>query len=138
MRAHGKVVLLLVCLAGALVLALEPGVIVLTVTDSRGQSDTSSTTITVNGSGPTATPPPSCPTVSFTTAPKTPANQHKVELDGAVSDGSNGWTWVWSGAITDSGKHIIAQFPDAGSYSVTLTATKGSCAPTVTQPVTAP
>jgi len=36
--------------------------VVLTVTDTRGQSATSSATITVNGSGPTATPPPSCPT----------------------------------------------------------------------------
>ena len=113
--------------------------VVLTVTDSRGQSATSSATITVNGSGPTATPPPTCQTVSFTVSPKNPASQHKVDLDGAVSDGSNGWTWVWSGAITNSGQHLNnVQFPATGTYSVTLTATKGSCAPTVTQTVTAP
>jgi PKD repeat protein len=113
--------------------------VTLTVTDSRGQSDTATATITVNGSGPTATPPPSCPTVSFTVSPKNPASQHKVDLDGVISDGSNGWTWVWSGDITRSGQHLNnVQFPATGNYSVTLTATKGSCAPTVTQPVTAP
>jgi Flp pilus assembly protein TadG/chitodextrinase len=114
--------------------------VVLTVTDSRGQSATSSATITVTGGGgPGPTPTPTCPTVSFTVTPKNPPSQHKVDLDGAMSDGSGGWTWVWSGAITDSGQHLSnIRFPNSGTYSVTLTATKGVCAPTVTQTVTAP
>ena len=40
--------------------------VVLTVTDSRGQTASSEATITVDGSGPTGTPPPTCPTVDFT------------------------------------------------------------------------
>jgi PKD repeat protein len=114
--------------------------VTLTVTDARGQSDTASATITVSGGGggPTSTPTPSCPTVSFTATPKN-ANQHSVDFDGSISDGSNGWAWVWSGAFDDSGQKVNnPKFPAAGTYSVTLTATKGPCAPTVTQTVTAP
>jgi PKD repeat protein len=114
--------------------------VVLTVTDSRGQSDTASATITVTGGGggPTPTPTPTCPSVSFTATPKN-ANQHSVDFSGSISDGSNGWAWVWSGAFNDSGQNLNNhKFPAAGTYSVTLTATKGPCAPTTTQTVTAP
>jgi PKD repeat protein len=113
--------------------------VVLTVTDTRGQSATSTATITVTGGGggPTATPTPTCPTVSFTATPKN-ASQHSIDFDGSISDGSSGWAWVWSGAFTDSGQKVNHKFPAAGTYSVTLTATKGPCAPTVTQTVIAP
>ena len=112
--------------------------VVLTITDSRGQSDTATATITVNGSGPTATPPPNCPTATFTATPKN-ANQHSVDFSGSLSPSTSGWTWVWSGAFSDSGQNVNNhKFPAAGTYSVTLTATKGSCSPAVTQTVTAP
>jgi PKD repeat protein len=117
--------------------------VVLTITDSRGKSDTDTATITATGGGgPGPTPTPACPTVSFTSVPN-PNNQHPhgVDLDGAVSDGSrsNTWSWVWSGAITDSGQSLKrADFPSTGTHSVTLTATKGVCVVTATQTVIAP
>ncbi len=111
--------------------------ITLTVTDSRGKSDTSDPqTITVVG-GP---PGPTCPTVAFTaTDESTPGKPHRMDLAGIVSDGTSGWTWAWTGAITASGQNPKnIDFPSTGPHSVTLTATKGACSPTITQTVTAP
>jgi PKD repeat protein len=116
--------------------------VVLTVTDSRGQTDTASATITVTGGGPTATPPPTCPNLSFTsTANPNTQHPHGVDLTGSVSDGSKpkDWDWSWSGSISEKGDSVKrVDFPGTGTFSVTLTATKGTCVLTITQPVTAP
>ena len=108
----------------------------LTVTDSRGQTDSASQTITVTGSGPG----PVCPTVAFTAQDRSNrGNPHRMNLSGSVSDGTNGWTWAWTGAISGSGQNLNnVDFPATGPHSVTLTATKGSCSVTTTQTVNAP
>ncbi len=110
--------------------------IVLTVTDSRGQTDTAQETITVTGSGPG----PVCPTASFTATDRSNGgNPHRMNLAGSVSDGSGGWTWAWTGAITGSGQNLNnINFPSSGPHSVTLTVTKPGCSVAVTQTVNAP
>jgi PKD repeat protein len=115
--------------------------VVLTVTDSRGQTDIATTTITVgSGGGPTPAPTPTCPKVSFTTTDKSNrGHPHRMDLDGSISDGSSGWTWTWSGAITGTGQNLKnIDFAAGGPQSVTLTAVKAPCAPTVTQTVNVP
>jgi PKD repeat protein len=108
----------------------------LTVTDSRGQTDSTSRTITVTGSGPG----PICPTVSFTATDKAnTGNPHRMDLDGTISDPPKGWVWAWTGAISESGQNPKnVNFPSSGPHSVTLTVTKGSCSVTTTQTVIAP
>jgi PKD repeat protein len=59
--------------------------VVLTVTDSRGQTATSNTTINV-GASPTGTPPPSCPTIDFTWVDRhTNGNPHRMDLNATLS-----------------------------------------------------
>ena len=109
--------------------------ITLTVTDSRGQTDTETKIITVTGSGG-----PTCPTVAFTATDRSnPGNPHRMNLSGTVSDGTGGWTWTWSGAISGTGQNLNnVNFPSTGPHSVTLTVTKASCTVTTTQTVNAP
>ncbi len=106
----------------------------LTVTDSRGQTDTSDpTTITVNS--------PTCPTVTvdFTaTDTSKKKNPHQMDLAATLTPNSAGWTWAWSGAITGNQQNITVDFPASGPQSVTVTATKGSCSTSKTKIVTAP
>jgi PKD repeat protein len=109
--------------------------IVLTVTDSRGMTATDTKTIVVTGTGG-----PTCPSVSFTaTDDSNRGNPHRMDLFGAVSDGSSGWAWSWTGAITASGQNPNnVDFPSSGSHSVTLSVTKPGCSVSTTQTVTAP
>jgi len=107
-------------------------VVKLTVTDSRGQTSSQSQNVTVL--------PPGCPTVSFIATDRSNGGHpHRMDLAGSVSDSSSGWTWAWTGAITGSGQNLNNKdFPKSGPQSVTLTATKGSCSPTITQIINAP
>lgn len=107
--------------------------IVLTVTDSRGQTATASRTITVTGAGPT----PSCPPVTFTWAAVT-GTPHVVDFE-AAKPGTGPWAYVWSGDVIATGQKVNNwDFKAAGTYSVTVTATNGSCIVTSTQSVTVP
>ena len=117
--------------------------VILTVTDSRGQTSTSGATITVTGSGPTGTPPPSCPTVDFTwTDAHNNGNPHRMDLDAALTPNSGGWTWGWVGPFTGVGNTnratITVDFAASGNQQVAVTATKGSCTVSVTKTVPAP
>jgi Flp pilus assembly protein TadG len=109
--------------------------ITLTVTDSRGQSDTSDpATVTVGTGGP------SCPTVSFVATPDANrGNPHRMDLAGSLSDSTTAGSWAWSGAITASGRTVNnIDFPSTGPHSVTLSWTNTSCSASVTQTVMAP
>jgi Flp pilus assembly protein TadG len=114
--------------------------VVLTVTDSRGQTGTSSATLTVTGSGPTATPPPSCPTIDFTESPKrNPA--HTIQLDSAITPASNGWAYTWTGAWIDKNvtqRNPTVTFTSAGPQTVAVSATNGTCTITTTKTVNVP
>lgn len=117
--------------------------VVLTVTDSRGQTGSSNATITVTGSGPTATPPPSCPTIDFTwTDRSNPGNPHRMDLDSTLTPSTTGWNYTWTGAFTVVGPMnrpgVTVNFISSGSQSVMVTATKGSCVVPVTKSVPAP
>jgi Flp pilus assembly protein TadG len=117
--------------------------VILTVTDSRGQTGTSSATITVTGSGPTATPPPSCPTVDFTwTDRHNNGNPHRMDLNATLTPNSSGWTWAWVGPMTFVGQanrpSVTVDFAASGNQQVAVTATKGSCNVTITKTVPAP
>jgi hypothetical protein len=112
--------------------------ITLTVTDSRGQTDSESKTFFV---GPPA--PPTCPTVDFTWASKAGGGHpHRMDLSATVSDGTGGWAWVWTDAVgvvignTQNLKNY--DFPTGGPQAVSIKATKGSCSPTVTKTVPVP
>jgi PKD repeat protein len=114
---------------------LTPGTftIILTVTDSRGKTDTDSKVINVGSGGPT------CPTVAFTSVNKsTPGKPHRMQLTGALTPSSSGWTWTWTGAITATGQNPTVDFPASGNQSVTLTATKATCTVSATQTVVSP
>jgi PKD repeat protein len=114
----------------------SPGtyVVTLTVTDSRGQTDTDQATITVNS--------PSCPTVTadFTaTDNPTKKKPHQVTLTGTVTPPAGTWSWTWTiGLDTQSGKSIDYDFGSTGTFSVTLSAKNGPCSYAVTKPVNAP
>jgi PKD repeat protein len=117
--------------------------VVLTVTDSRGQTGSSNATITVTGSGPTATPPPSCPTVDFTWTDRSNAgNPHRMDLDATLSPATSGYNYAWVGAFTGVGRmdraSVTVNFISSGSQSVAVTATLGSCTVTVTKSVPVP
>jgi PKD repeat protein len=117
--------------------------VILTVTDSRGQTDSSNATIVVSGSGPTSTPPPSCPTVDFTwTDTHNPGNPHRMNLDATLTPNSGGWTWAWVGAFTGVGNMnragVTVNFAASGNQQVAVTATQGSCTVTITKTVPAP
>ncbi len=117
--------------------------VVLTVTDSRGQTGSSSATITVTGAGPTGTPPPSCPTVDFTwTDRHNNGNPHRMDLDATLSPDTTGWTWAWVGPMTFVGQpdraSVTVNFAATGNQQVAVTATKGSCHVTITKTVPAP
>ena len=117
--------------------------VILTVTDSRGQTGSSSATITVTGSGPTATPPPSCPTVDFTwTDRHNNGNPHRMDLNATLTPNSSGWTWAWVGPMTFVGQanrpSVTVDFAASGNQQVAVTATKGSCNVTITKTVPAP
>lgn len=110
--------------------------ITLTVTDSRGKTDSSlPQTITVGGGGP------SCPTVAFTaTDTSNRGNPHRMRLSGTLTPSSPGavaWAWV-SGSITATGQSPQFNFPSSGPQTVSVTATQGSCTVSATQSVTAP
>ena len=112
--------------------------VVLTVTDSRGQTDTDTAVITVTGSGP----PPICPTIAFTADDKSNRSfPHRMDLDSTLTPSSGGpWAFAWTGAITATGKSPTVDFPSTGPHSVTVTATNnaGTCTVTATQTVTSP
>jgi PKD repeat protein len=117
--------------------------VVLTVTDSRGQTGSSNATITVAGSGPTSTPPPACPTIDFTwTDRSNPGNPHRMDLDATLSPTSPGWNFSWSGAFTGVGpmnrSSVTVNFASSGSQLVGVTATLGSCSVTATNSVPVP
>lgn len=110
--------------------------IVLTVTDSRGQTATASQSISVSGPGPS----PSCPSSSFTWTKVGSSKPLRVDLEGLVSDPDpNKWTWTWSGGVTGNKQSMKNwDFPVAGSYPVTLTVSRGTCSTSSTQLVTVP
>jgi PKD repeat protein len=116
--------------------------VVLTVTDSRGQTGSSSATITVTGSTPTGTPPPTCPTVDFTATAKTnPGNPHRMELKAALTPSGGRWDYDWTGSWKDKnvkGDNPTVDFNSAGSQLVSVTATDGTCTITQTKSVTVP
>ena len=117
--------------------------VVLTVTDSRGMTGSSNATITVSGSTPTGTPPPSCPTIDFTwTDRHNNGNPHRMDLDSTLSPSTTGWNYTWSGAMTFVGQNdrasVTVNFTSGGSQSVSVTATKGSCSVTTTKSVPVP
>jgi PKD repeat protein len=109
-------------------------VVTLTVTDSRGQTDTDQATITVNS--------PTCPTVTADfTATNNPTKKkpHQVTLTGTVSPAAGTWSWTWTiGTDTQTGKSIDYDFGSTGTFSVTLSAKNGACSYAVTKPVNAP
>ena len=109
-------------------------VVTLTVTDSRGQTDTEQATITVNS--------PTCPTVTADfTATNNPTKKkpHQVTLTGSVSPAAGTWSWTWTiGTDTQTGKSIDYDFGSTGTFSVTLSAKNGACSYAVTKPVNAP
>ena len=111
--------------------------VVLTVTDSRGQTATSSATITVTGSGG-----PTCPTIAFTATDKSnKQHPHRMDLDSTFSPSSPGsWSIGWTGSISATGKSPTVDFPSSGPQTVTVTATNGAgtCTVTATQTVVAP
>ena len=116
--------------------------VVLTVTDSRGQTGSSNATITV-GSGPTAPPPPTCPTIDFTwTDRSNGGNPHRMDLDATLSPSSSGWNYSWTGAFTGVGRmdraSVTVNFTSGGSQLVGVTATLGGCTVTVTKSVPVP
>jgi PKD repeat protein len=117
--------------------------VVLTVTDSRNQTGTSNATITVNGSGPTATPPPTCPTIDFTWVDRhNNGNPHRMDLNAALTPATSGYNYAWTGAFTPVGRDdrasITVNFTSGGSQSVAVTATLGACTVTVTKSVPVP
>lgn len=114
--------------------------VVLTVTDSRGQTGSSSGTITVTGSTPTGTPPPTCPTIDFSATPKkNPA--YTIQLDSSITPSGGGWAYTWTGAWTDrnvNGPNPTVTFASAGTQTVAVSATNGACTITQTKTVTVP
>jgi PKD repeat protein len=117
--------------------------VVLTVTDSRGKTGSSNATITVSGSSPTGTPPPTCPTIDFTwTDRHNNGNPHRMDLDSTLSPSSTGWNYTWTGAFTVVGQMnrpgITVNFLSTGSTSVMVTAQKGACTVSTTKSVPAP
>jgi PKD repeat protein len=108
-------------------------VVTLTVTDSRGQTDTDQATITVNS--------PACPTVTvdFTDKKNDKTVPHQVTLTGSVSPPAGTWSWTWTiGLETRTGQIIDYAFPSKATFPVTLTAKNGTCSYAVTKPVNAP
>jgi hypothetical protein len=96
-----------------------------------------------DGSGPTATPPPSCPTVDFTwTDRHNNGNPHRMDLNATLTPNSSGWTWAWVGPMTFVGQanrpSVTVDFAASGNQQVAVTATKGSCNVTITKTVPAP
>jgi PKD repeat protein len=117
--------------------------VILTVTDSRGQTGSSNATITVTGSTPTGTPPPTCPTIDFTwTDASNGGNPHRMDLDATLSPATSGYNYAWTGAFTPVGRSdrasIRVNFTSGGSQSVAVSATLGSCTVTVTKSVPVP
>ena len=112
--------------------------IVLTVTDSRGKTDTDSKVITVGpGGGPT------CPVVAFTASDKSnKGHPHRMQLTPTLTPNSSGWTWSWSGSwdppAIKTNQTPTVDFLAAGNQSVTVTATKGTCTVSATQTVVSP
>ena len=108
--------------------------VTLTVTDSRGQTDTSPPmTITANS--------PACPTVTvdFTDKKNDKTVPHQVTLTGSVSPTTGTWSWTWTiGTDTRTGQIIDYAFPSKATFPVTLTAKNGTCSYAVTKPVNAP
>jgi PKD repeat protein len=116
--------------------------VVLTVTDSRGQTASSNATITV-GATPTGTPPPSCPTIDFTWVDRhNNGNPHRMDLNAALSPVTAGYNYAWSGAFTVVGPSnragVTVNFTSGGPQSVAVTATLGSCTVTTTKTVPVP
>lgn len=91
-------------------------------------------------SAPPSGPPPACPTVDFTAVSSANGGHpHWMDFTGAVTPSTSGWSWAWSGAFTASGQTQTRQdFPASGPVSITLTATKAACSPTITKTVTVP
>jgi len=91
-------------------------------------------------SPPSPSPSPACPTVSITATNDSNQGQpHRWDFAGSVSDATSGWLWAWTGDVVASTQNVNNHdFPAADTYSITLTATKGSCAPTATQQVVVP
>ena len=89
---------------------------------------------------PTPTPTPACPSISFTaTNASNAGHPHRMDFAGSISPSSPGWTWNWSGGVSATGQTVNNyDFPNSGTVSVTLTASKGSCAVSVTQLITVP
>jgi PKD repeat protein len=117
--------------------------VVLTVTDSRGQTGSSNATITVTGSTPTGTPPPTCPTIDFSwTDSSNGGNPHRMDLDATLTPATSGYNYAWTGAFTGVGRvdraSIRVNFISGGSQSVSVTATLGSCTVTTTKSVPVP
>lgn len=89
---------------------------------------------------PTPTPGPGCPTVSFTaTDNHNGGHPHRMSLAGSISPSSSGWTWTWSDGLTASGQNVgNYDFPASGNRTITLTVTKGACAPSLSKLVAVP
>jgi PKD repeat protein len=114
--------------------------VTLTITNSVGGTATSSpVTITVN---PVGTPTCAPITISFTASDASnKGHPHQMAFAasqvGTPAISNSDWHWT-SGVLSDTGKNGKLDFASAGSQSVTLTATPGSCSYTATQIVTAP
>jgi PKD repeat protein len=103
---------------------------VLTVTDSAGETDTTSAAVTVAAASPTAT---------FVFSPSAPTVGVNVQFDGTQSTAPAGRTitlyeWNFGDGVTESGASALVGhvFETAGTVTVTLTVTDSTGATATT------
>ncbi|WP_394274727.1 PKD domain-containing protein [Luteococcus sp.] len=100
----------------------EPGTypVILTVTDDKG--GTNSRTVEVTAAGPTNQPP----TATFDAL----VDGRSVAFDASPSSDPDGtivsWEWAFGDGTTGTGETVTHTYPDAGSYTATLTVTDDS------------
>lgn len=114
--------------------------VVLTVTDSRNKTGSSSAVITVTGSTPTGTPPPTCPTIDFT-ATTVDASKHRMQITSTLTPSGGKWDYDWTGSWKEKkvkGDSPTVDFNSAGSQLVSVSATDGACTITQTKSVDVP
>ncbi len=94
--------------------------VILTITDSRGGTASSSRQITVNSA-----PPPPALTSSFSYLPSSPTTSIVVSFSSQASGGVSPYSFNWSfgDGATGAGSSALHSYIQAGSYTVTLSVT---------------